>query len=89
VAANIIKLRVARLEREIPSPTQRELEKLSTEELTAALIEGLRDTIADPTSSPGQVQRAQKMLALPWGLPSSEWTIDELVFFCTEAHRGD
>jgi hypothetical protein len=64
-----------------------DLSHMTEEELTAALLEALRQTLADPQSPPEEIRHARTMLALPWDQPSREWSVEQLVAFRTEVHR--
>jgi hypothetical protein len=81
----VIELRIARLE-EAARPKS-DIDSLTEEELHAALTECWLATISDPHSTQEQVARARRMMALPWG--RKDWSIEELAFFCSEAHRDD
>ena len=81
--ATVIDLRLRRLER------TRRLDRpafLATdEELLAHLYGLLRQTIADPTSTPEAVERAQRLLHLPWGTRWSTWAPGDVDFLHEEA----
>ncbi len=85
--AKIIELRVAKLEARFPSPPEFDLRRMTDAELHELLFASLRRTVSDPTSSFEQVQRARRMLNQPWGMP--DWSVEDLVFLCREAHKDD
>ena len=88
MAAGRMESRIIWLERQTPSAAV-DLRRVSDEELRQALFSKLRQKIANPASTVEQVQRARRMLALPWGQPTGEWTTDDLTFLCDEAHHDD
>jgi hypothetical protein len=82
-----IDLRVRRLERRLP--TGPDLSSYTWEELLERLFETQRQVIADPASPPEAVRRAERLMALPWGTPCSEWPTEDFYFFSDEARRHD
>lgn len=81
-----IELRLTALERQIPSPRERDLGRMSDEELTEAMLRQERDVLADPAASEASRRHAEALLALPWHLPTKQWSIAELATWCREAH---
>jgi hypothetical protein len=76
---------VAKLEQRTPTPASLDFSRMTDEELTAALLEDLRQILADPQSLPEELRHARTMLALPWD--QREWSVEQLVTFRTEVHR--
>jgi hypothetical protein len=57
--------RVAKLERRTPTPASLDLSRMTEEESTAAMLEGLRQILADPRSSPEELRHASGRTASP------------------------
>jgi hypothetical protein len=54
-------------------------ERMSDAELHEALLAIWIDTLADPQSTPEELQHAATMLALPWDDPAGKWTVAQTI----------
>lgn len=83
--ATVIDLRLRRLEKRLPVRTHPDISRMTTEELTAELLQIERAVLADPDATDESRRHAAALLSLPWG-ETRKWTVDELVTFCREAN---